>query len=55
MTIQHITQRYGRLMELCRRMAAVSRTTIDREHYINLRHCLWARCTREIRRTVMRH
>lgn len=50
--IQQISRRYGRLMQLCRGLAHLMPERA--QHYLNLRHCLWARCTRELRLAVMR-
>lgn len=52
-TVQQIGRRYGHLMRVCRVLAQFHPQHAQR--YINLRHCLWARCTREIRRNVLRH
>jgi hypothetical protein len=52
LTVQRIAQRYGHLMRVCRVLA---RFYPDRAtYYLNLRSCLWARASREIRRCVTR-
>ncbi len=50
--VQQVSRRYGHLMRVCRGLA---RFYPDRAtHYDNLRLCLWARFTRELRYSVMR-
>lgn len=51
--IQHTARRYGHLMRVCRALAHFNPERAA--HYLNLRSCLWARLTRELRRNVMRH
>lgn len=53
MTVQQVSRRYGHLMRVCRVLARFNPERA--QHYINLRHCLWARCTRELRHAVMRN